>query len=293
MGVVRENCGPLSASNLVHSSCEPGLELVGSGTYGRGGWQRQHPKQLRLRDFHTARRTALLSPHVVVFFPCSQLNSSAHGAPVWREELRHTDPTPTRTQMSPTTTCLTVPPFESNMCWLGRRNTCVHSATTFEVSPQPSYVLTRTPGRSSVVGSLQTYRRCGGVPDKGVQKIMAAEGVGALMIFWGPVLTRIHDSSGYHRCARPQSFTMRPSWLVAGAALSLLSSPAANAFHANAKGGLPRGAKGTATRGGQSLAAASGFDLGDWLKQAFNPPTAAAMEKISRWVRGLRRTPMV
>lgn len=79
---------------------------------------------------------------------------------------------------------------------------------------------------------------------------------------------------------------MKTSWLVAGAALSLVSSPAADAFHTNAQGGLPRGARGTTTRGGRSLAATSGFDLGDWLKQAFNPPTAGAMEKRARWVTG-------
>lgn len=85
---------------------------------------------------------------------------------------------------------------------------------------------------------------------------------------------------------------MKTSWLVAGAALGLMSSPTADAFHANSQGGLPRGARGRATRGGQSLDAASGFDLGDWLKQAFNPPTAAAVKKRARWVRD-RRTPFV
>lgn len=82
----------------------------------------------------------------------------------------------------------------------------------------------------------------------------------------------------------PAVVMMKTSRLVAGAALGLMSSPAADAFHANAntQGGLPRGARGTATRGGKSLDAASGFDLGDWLNQAFRPPTAAAVKKRAR-----------
>ncbi|CAM9927282.1 unnamed protein product [Pylaiella littoralis] len=73
--------------------------------------------------------------------------------------------------------------------------------------------------------------------------------------------------------------------VVTGAALGLMSSPTAEAFHAGASPasrGLPRGARGTATRGGQQQnleATSSGFDLGEWFKQAFIPPTKANVEK--------------
>lgn len=67
--------------------------------------------------------------------------------------------------------------------------------------------------------------------------------------------------------------------VVTGAALGLLSSPAVDALHAGGPArGLPRGARGTATRGGQSLNAGSGFDFGEWISQAFNPPTKAAAQ---------------
>ena len=100
------------------------------------------------------------------------------------------------------------------------------------------------------------------------------------------VLGDERGSAHLRRCQplRLQWLTMKTSWLVTGASLSFVSSPAADAFHANGQGGLglPRGASGKTTRGGQSLAATSGFDLGNWLKKAFNPPTAAAMEKAAR-----------
>ncbi len=65
------------------------------------------------------------------------------------------------------------------------------------------------------------------------------------------------------------------------ALIALVLVPVADAF--GSAGGLPRGPRGTATRGGETrLAATSGFDLGEWLKQAFNPPTSAAVKKNSR-----------
>ncbi|CAM9709771.1 unnamed protein product [Scytosiphon promiscuus] len=74
---------------------------------------------------------------------------------------------------------------------------------------------------------------------------------------------------------------MIKSCIATGAALSLMSSPPVDALHPGGPGGLPRGARGTATRGtGQSLpATGAGFDLGEWLRQAFNPPTSAAVQK--------------
>lgn len=70
--------------------------------------------------------------------------------------------------------------------------------------------------------------------------------------------------------------------IAMGAALSLLLLALTDAFHA-ANGGLPRGARGTSTRGGEKKsglsASAAGFDIGEWLRQAFNPPTSAAKRK--------------
>lgn len=65
--------------------------------------------------------------------------------------------------------------------------------------------------------------------------------------------------------------------------LGLLSGPlAGDAFHP-AAGGLPCGARGSIIRrgegGGSALAASTtGFDVGQWFRQAFNLPTKGAVE---------------
>lgn len=80
----------------------------------------------------------------------------------------------------------------------------------------------------------------------------------------------------------PRASTMIiKSFFAAGAALGVLSAPVADAFHPS--GGLPRGAR--SIRGGgvggeqRGLSAAAGFDIGEWLRQAFNPQTKGATKK--------------
>lgn len=85
--------------------------------------------------------------------------------------------------------------------------------------------------------------------------------------------------TGHERCEN--CAMIAKACVVTGAALGLMSSPTADAFHAGASP-ASRGARGTATRGGQQQnleATSSGFDLGEWFKQAFIPPTKANVEK--------------
>ena len=72
------------------------------------------------------------------------------------------------------------------------------------------------------------------------------------------------------------------SCVAISAALCALSSPRASAFYTS--GGLPRGARGASTRGGEKtvMSAMSGFDIGQWLRQAFSPPTKAVAKKKGR-----------
>lgn len=66
------------------------------------------------------------------------------------------------------------------------------------------------------------------------------------------------------------------------AALCALSAPRASAFYSS--GGLPRGSRGVSTRGGEKtvMSAVSGFDIGEWLRKAFSPPTKAVAKKKER-----------
>lgn len=69
------------------------------------------------------------------------------------------------------------------------------------------------------------------------------------------------------------------SCLAASLALCALSAPHASAFHTT--GGLPRGARGVSTGGGEKtvMSTMSGFDIGEWLRNAFSPQTKNAVAK--------------
>lgn len=103
-----------------------------------------------------------------------------------------------------------------------------------------------------------------------------------LLYFYGTgTRCEIHPAKITHKAHKTVMMIMK-SCVAVSFALCALSAPRASAFYTS--GGLPRGSRGVLTRGGEKtvMSAMSGFDIGEWLRQAFSPPKSTATKK-GRW----------